>query len=133
LSGFLFAGCATTLTPVERDAMIQQSEIWHARVDFYAPIAHAAYRDSTVPVPAGYERAAVEHIPNMPVGASTAYIFSTDEMVRSHVIGIEGTRDWNDVKIDMKAQPREDSVLKIAVHDGFAAIAMAVHQDLRTR
>ncbi len=132
LCGFLFVGCATTLTPVERDAMIKEYEAWQSRISFYALIAQASYRDSTVPVHAGYERTLVEHIPNAPAGASTAYVFGTDEMVRLHVIGIEGTRDWNDVEIDMKALPREDSVLKIPVHPGFAAIATAVYRDLKT-
>src|SRR2546428_521504 len=54
--GFLFVGCATTLTPVERDAMIKEYEAWESWIGFYAPIAQASYRDSTVPVPAGYER-----------------------------------------------------------------------------
>src|SRR2546426_12312834 len=48
LCGFLFVGCATTLTQVERDAMIKEYEAWQSRISFYAPIAQAAYRDSTV-------------------------------------------------------------------------------------
>lgn len=133
LCAFLFVGCATTLTQVERDTMIQQYEAWQSRIDFYAPIAQAAYRDSTTPVPEGYDRTIIEDIRNAPVGASTAYVFGTDETARVHVIGIEGTRDWNDVRIDMKALPREDRVLTISVHPGFAAIAAAVYQDLETR
>ena len=122
LCGFLFVGCATTLTQVERDAMIKEYEAWQSRISFYAPIAQAAYRDSTVRMPEGYDRTLVEDIPSA-AGASTAYVFGTDEMARMHVIGIEGTRDWNALEIDMKALPREDRVLTISVHSGFGAVA----------
>ena len=122
LCGLLFAGCAATLTQVERDTMVQQYEAWQSRIEFYAPIAQAAYRDSTVRMPEGYDRTLVEDIPSA-AGASTAYVFGTDEVARMHVIGIEGTRDWNALEIDMKALPREDRVLTISVHSGFGAVA----------
>ena len=128
----MVAGCAQTLTTAESKWMIQQEHAWKARIDFYAPLAQAAYRDSDVPLPTGYIRPIIP-VPHAPARASIAYAFGTDEVAHKHFIGIEGTRDLSDLMIDAKAVRREDSRLTIPVHPGFEAVATAVYQDLKVQ
>ncbi|NJD69722.1 MAG: hypothetical protein FIA90_13945 [candidate division NC10 bacterium] len=136
LGTLLLAGCAPALTPLERTSMLERYAAWAPDIAFYAPIAQAAYRNSSrIPTLPNTVFVRVTDVPvagSVP-GTTTAYLLGTDNAAHRHYIGIEGTQDFRQLLTDADAVPKQESALAIPVHPGFAAVARAVDEDLKAK